>query len=74
MKIAKAKKFTNLRSLKKFYDIYGFVLIKKQLNQKDLKLIQKNLNTFFYKYTKLNFNKSMIYLDSKSKKNYITFI
>ena len=33
MKIAKAKKFTNLRLLKKFYDIYGFVLIKNQLNQ-----------------------------------------
>ena len=66
MQIIKSKKFSNSRDLKKFYDIHGWVAIKNQLNKSDLKLIQRNLNIFFYKHTKCNFNKSVIYLNRKS--------
>ena len=65
MQIIKSKNFSNSRDLKIFYDTHGWVSVKNQLNKSDLKLIQKNLNIFFYKHTKNNFNKSVIYLNRK---------
>ena len=68
MKIIKSKKFSNPQDLKRFYDNHGWVSIKKQLDNKDLRLIQESLDVFFHKYTKFNFNKSVIYLNRKNKK------
>ena len=68
MKIIKSKKFSNPQDLKRFYDNHGWVSIKKQLDNKDLRLIQKSLDVFFHRYTKFNFNKSVIYLNRKNKK------